>query len=120
MFYFKKRGYVVLLDRHFVFDYYHFDIVPEDGHRPDFKRRLHGAILKNTIPDPDLVICLDAPAEVIFNRKKEFSIEYIQSRRDQYKSFSSTVQNFEIVNANRRLDTVIENVSELICNFSKN
>ncbi len=120
VFYFKKRGYVVLLDRHFVFDYYHFDIAPEDGHRPDFKRRLHGAILKNTIPDPDLVICLDAPAEVIFNRKKEFSIEYIQSRRDQYKSFSSTVPNFEIVNANRGLDTVIENVSDLICNFSKN
>jgi thymidylate kinase len=120
VFYFKRRGYVVLLDRHFVFDYYHFDIAPEDGHQPPFRRRLHGMILKHTIPDPDLVICLDAPADVIFKRKREFSVDYIQSRRDQYKSFGAMVSNFEIVNANRDLDNVVASVSSLICNFNKN
>ncbi|MCG8604775.1 hypothetical protein MJD09_07235 [bacterium] len=120
VFYFKRRGYVVLLDRHFVFDYYHFDIAPDDGHRPPFRRRLHGMILRHTIPDPDLVICLDAPADVIFERKREFSVDYIQSRRDQYKSFSDMVSNFEIVNANQDLDNVVASVSSLICNFNKN
>lgn len=117
VFYFSRRGYVVLLDRHFVFDYYHFDIAPENGHRPPLKRRLHGLILKHTIPDPDLVICLDAPADVIFNRKREFSLEYIETRRRQYKSLESMVPNFSVVNANRDLDSVISDISGLICDF---
>ncbi|NIR47294.1 hypothetical protein GWO09_02395 [candidate division KSB1 bacterium] len=114
--YFARRGYVVLLDRHFAFDYYHFDIKPQNGRRP-LKRRLHGFLLKHTIPDPDLVICLDAPADVIYKRKGEFTIDYLQNRRDQYKSLKSVVPNFVVVDANRKLGTVIEDVSNLICSF---
>ncbi len=117
-FYFSHRGYVVLFDRHFTYDYYHFDIESQNGQRP-FKRRLHGFLLKHTIPDPDLVICLDAPAEVIFKRKGEFTIDYLESRRSQYKSLQSVINNFAIVDANRDLETVIQEVNQIICNFDK-
>ncbi|NIW25379.1 MAG: hypothetical protein GWN29_12880, partial [Gammaproteobacteria bacterium] len=39
-----RKGFIVLFDRHFVLDYYHFDIDPAAGPR-SFKRRLHGAIV---------------------------------------------------------------------------
>ncbi|MFQ5638055.1 MAG: hypothetical protein ACE5IR_08675 [bacterium] len=116
VFYFSRKGYVVLLDRHFTFDYYHFDIAPENG-KPSFKRRLNGLILKHTIPDPDLVICLDAPADVIFKRKGEFSVEYLEMRRRQYRSLQSIAKHFALVDANRKLETVIGDVKNLICDF---
>lgn len=116
--YFKRRGFVVLMDRHFVYDYYHFDIAAQNGHRP-LNRRLHGFLLKHTIPDPDLVICLDAPAEIIFKRKKEFSVEYIESRRQQYQSLKNVAKNFALVDANRSLNQVVKEVRELICNFNQ-
>ncbi len=114
--YFVRRGFVVLLDRHFTYDYYHFDINPENG-RPSLKRRLNGFLMKHTLPDPDLVICLDAPAEVIFKRKGEFSVEYIESRRRQYKSLASIAKNFALVDANRALEVVVQNVCEIITDF---
>lgn len=115
--YFVRRGFVVLLDRHFTYDYYHFDINPENG-RPSLKRRLNGFLLKHTLPDPDLVICLDAPAEVIFKRKGEFSVEYIESRRRQYRSLESIAKNFALVDANRPLEVVVQNVCDIITDFA--
>ncbi|HEX9652596.1 MAG TPA: hypothetical protein VGA99_02700 [bacterium] len=113
---FVRRGFVVLLDRHFTYDYYHFDIDPQGG-RPSLKRRLNGFLLKHTLPDPDLVICLDAPAEVIFARKGEFSVEYIESRRGQYKSLEPIAKNFMLVDANRPLDVVVQEVCDIITDF---
>lgn len=116
--YFKRRGFIVLFDRHFIFDYYHFDIHSLSGRRP-FKRKLHGFFLRHTMPQPDLVICLDAPAEVVFKRKREFSIEFLQVRRSQYLNLKNVVSNFKIVDTNRDLDKVIHDVGELIHGFYK-
>ena len=116
--YFARRGYVVLLDRHFVFDYYHFDIAPQNGRRP-FKRRLQGFLFKHTIPEPDLVICLDAPAEVIFARKGEFDVAYLERRRQQYRSLESVARHFALVNADQELERVVQDVRDVICNFQK-
>jgi len=116
--YFVRRGFVVLLDRHFTFDYYHFDIDPQSGQR-SLKRRINGFLLKHTLPDPDLVICLDAPADVIFKRKGEFSVEYIESRRRQYRSLEAIAKNFALVDANRPLDVVVQNVCDIITDFEK-
>ena len=55
-------GYIVVFDRHFFADYYHTDIAPASrGAGP--VRALHGWMLQNAYPKPDLVICLDAPGE---------------------------------------------------------
>jgi predicted ATP-grasp superfamily ATP-dependent carboligase/thymidylate kinase len=114
--YFARRGFVVLLDRHFTYDYYHFDIDTQNGR--SLKRRVNGFLMKHTLPDPDLVICLDAPAEVIFKRKGEFSVEYIEMRRGQYKSLAAIAKNFALVDANRPLDAVVQNVCDIITDFA--
>ena len=110
-----RRGTIVLFDRHFVLDYYHFDLRPE-ARRP-FKRRLHGLFLQRICRPPDLVICLDAPGSVVFARKGEFSPEFLESRRRQYLEFGRWVPHFEVVDANRDLRLVLDDVSRAITRF---
>ena len=114
-----RRGYIVLFDRHFVLDYYHFDINPTVRPR-SFKRRLHGLIIKQISREPDLVICLDAPGDVVFRRKGEFTPDFLEMRREQYRDFGSIVRHFEIVNADRALPVVINDVRRAIVRFHQN
>ena len=111
-----RRGTIVLFDRHFVLDFYHFDIDPQAGQR-SLKRRLHGFLLRRLSRVPDLVVCLDAPGEVVFRRKGEFSPEFLEMRRQQYREFEHLVQHFELVNADRDLDVVVEEVARAITRF---
>ncbi len=117
--YFSIRGYIVVFDRHFLYDYYHFDVQPDNARR-SFKRRLHGFLLKHTIGEPDLVICMDAPGEVVYKRKGEFSVDFLEMRRLQYRTLQSDIKNFAIIDADRRLDLVISDVSQLILKFYVN
>jgi len=114
---FVKRGYVVLYDRHYVYDYYHDDINNTNKGNASKKRKMHGLFLKHMLPEPDFVICLDAPGEVVFNRKGEFTPEYLELRRNQYLSLKGVIKNFSIVNANRELDMVVDDVGKEILEF---
>lgn len=111
-----RKGYVVLFDRHFICDFYHHDIEPEEG-GASLKRRMHGFLLRHTLPEPDLIICLDAPGEVVFKRKGEFTPELMELRRSQYLSLKSVVRNFAVVDANRQLDAVVNDVADQILRF---
>ena len=114
-----RRGFIVLFDRHFVLDYYHFDIDPAAGPR-SFKRRLHGLIVKRISREPDLVICLDAPGDVVFRRKGEFTPDFLEMRREQYRDFERIVRHFELVNADRDLPLVVNDVGRAIVRFHQN
>jgi hypothetical protein len=61
------RGYTILFDRHFYFDYYAHDIANTDPKRP-LSSRIHGFMLQKLYPKPDFVIFLDAPTEVLYER----------------------------------------------------
>ncbi len=111
-----RQGHLVLFDRHFIYDYYHADILPGSGHLP-WKRRVHGFMLRHLIREPDLVICLDAPGEVAFGRKREFSVPFLESRRRDYLSLRNAVRNFVIVDANRDLESVVGDVRRAIVEF---
>lgn len=113
-----RRGTIVLFDRHFVLDYYHFDIDPQ-RHNPSLKRRLHGLFLRHISRRPDLVICLDAPGEVVFRRKGEFSPEFLELRRRQYREFEQLVDHFELIDADRELDLVVSDVTHAILRFDQ-
>jgi hypothetical protein len=113
-----RRGTIVLFDRHFILDYYHFDIDPQAG-KLGLKRRLHGLFLRWFSRPPDLVICLDAPGEVVFQRKGEFSPEFLEMRRQQYRQFQHLVDHFELIDADRDLDLVVRDVSGAILRFQQ-
>lgn len=114
--YHHSRGTVVLSDRHFFCDYYAHDIAVDRRKLP-LMRRLHGFLLGNLYPRPDLLITLDAPAEVLFARKGEGTIAMLESRRQEYLRLREAVPHFVTVDASQPLDDVVDEVSEIIWRF---
>jgi thymidylate kinase len=112
--YHRRRGSIVVFDRHFYADYYHADVAA--GHRP-LSSRVHGFLLEHTYPKPDLVICLDAPGDVLFERKHEASAEWLEQRRHQYLQLAHTVPHFAVVDVDRPLDVVTREVATVITEF---
>jgi thymidylate kinase len=116
LWYYQRRGYVILLDRHIFLDCYAHEIAGDGIDRP-LHKRLHGWMLKNYFPKPDLVICLDAPAEVLVDRKMEGTLELRERRRQEYLDLSNVVDNFAIVDAAQSEDEVTRRTADIILNF---
>jgi thymidylate kinase len=114
--FFQRRGHIVLFDRHFFFDYYVHDIMRGDQQRP-LSKRLHGYVLEHFYPKPDLVIFLNAPADVLFARKAEGTLKALENRRQEYLQIKPLVKNFVTVDASRSEDDVVREVSDLIFDF---
>ena len=113
--YHRRRGSIVVFDRHFYADYYHFDVATA-GRRP-VTSRVHGYLLEHAYPRPDLVICLDAPGSVLFERKGEASPEWLEQRRRQYLQLADVVPAFVVVDVDRPLDVVTREVATVITEF---
>ena len=113
--YHVRRGKIVVFDRHFYADYFHVDAAGTG--RRSLSARVHGHVLRTLYPKPDLVICLDAPGEVLFARKHEASVEWLDRRRAQYLQLADEVPHFLVVDADRPLDAVTRDVVIAISEF---
>jgi len=102
------RGRIVVFDRHFFLDYYHADV--ETGRRRDLVQRLHGWMLERWYPKPDLVIMLDAPAEVLHARKPDATVAWLERRRQQYLELGPVVSEFVVVDVDRPLEAAVSEV----------
>ncbi len=109
---YQRQGTIVVFDRHFFADYYAHDVAGDA--RGSLARRLHGFVLRRFYPRPDLVICLDAPAEVLFARKGEGTLEWLEARRAEYLSLRSVAPQFAVVDASQPLDDVTRDVAGVI------
>lgn len=116
--YYTLRGYHVIFDRHFYFDYYAHDIVNDEPERP-LHSRIHGFMLKNLYPKPDFVIFLDAPAEVLFARKPEGSLDARERRRQEYIEMRNAIDSWAVVDVTQPMEAVVNEVHELIRNFRR-
>ena len=95
---YTRRGEVVLFDRHFIFEY-------EAGARIEGEAafdRLHRWCIDALYPRPDLVICLDAPAEILYARCHEYSIPYLAARRESFLRQRDRVDTFVTVDVVER------------------
>jgi predicted ATP-grasp superfamily ATP-dependent carboligase/thymidylate kinase len=112
----KRRGSIVVFDRHFFADYYAYDVAAP--RRRSASRRLHGFVLARLYPKPDLVVYLDAPAETLLLRKGEGTLETLARRRREYLDLGRVMSNFAVVDADRPLDDVVGEVAALVEAFS--
>lgn len=108
----RMRGAVVVFDRHFVADY-----VLDDSSPASASEAVHRWLLRHAYPKPDLVICLDAPGEVLHRRKQEATVEWLERRRRQYLALGGTVPHFEVVDVDRPLDVVVKDVARTVATY---
>ena len=113
----RRRGDVVIFDRHFFADYFAYDIAAKP--RRTASRRLHGFVLSRLYPKPDLVIYLDAPAEVLFERKGEGTVESLERRRREYLELGKVLDGFTVVDASRPVEAVTRDVVARIEAYSR-
>jgi thymidylate kinase len=99
---YTRKGDVVLFDRHFVFEY-----EPGPGAEGEgFWDRFHRWCIDALYPRPDLVIYLDAPAEVLFERCQEYSIPYLAKRRESFLRQRDRVGNFVTIDVTEPTEIV--------------
>lgn len=74
------RGRIVLCDRH------PLETLAIDPRQTRTARALERFVVGSVLPWPDRVVLLDAPAEVMFDRKGEHSVERLGAWRERYLS----------------------------------
>ncbi len=102
------RGTLVLFDRH-----YHDLLVDPRRYRyggPLWLARTVGRLLPRT----QLVILLDAPPDVLYSRRQEFSFEEIARQREAYLQMARSLPNGYVVDASKPLDEVVARVEQII------
>lgn len=116
---YQVRGYVVIYDRHFLFD----SAPPSAGGRPSCQVRLDALnhwVMSRFFPKPDLTVFLDAPGDLLFARKGEASPEYLDRQRDTYLEQARETANFVRVDATQPLEVVSDDVQRIILEFHAN
>ena len=103
----SRRG-VVLFDR------YHADLLV-DPRRYRYGGPMSLARLASSLmPRPDLVIYLDAPAEVLLARKQEVPLEALERGRAAYLALAARDGGIRVIDASRPLEVVLDEVAALI------
>lgn len=99
---------LVLFDR-----YYHDLLVDQKRYRyggPLWLARFAG----RCIPSPDLVIVLDAPADIVHMRKQEVPPSELTRQRSAYRSVLKTIDCGHVIDASQSLEQVVFEVETLI------
>lgn len=111
--YWRLRGRIVLCDRDFYCDYYAYDVAPQE-HSRSWMQRMHGWLLSHAYRRPDLLIVLEAPAEHLYSRKGEGTVESLERRRVEYRELQSQFRHFHVLDATQPLDEVVRQARAII------
>lgn len=97
-----------------LFDRFHGDLLIDPR-----RYRYGGAVwlaklASRLMPQPDLILFLDAPPEVLLARKQEVSREALERSRERYLQFGNRQRQFLLIDVNRPLEDVIQDVMSRI------
>ena len=104
----QRRVPVVIRDRDFL-----ADRLAVGGSLPRHER-FHRAALARLYPVPDATVVLDAPAELLFERKGELDLAELDLRRHGYRGLGAVLPRVTIVDATAPLDEVVERVVAVV------
>ena len=114
---YQLRGFLVIYDRHFLFDFAPVSGALKDPRADRLTERIHRWTLNYLYPKPNLTIFLDAPPEVLIARKGEATIDYLETKRNAYLRKGNETPNFTKIDATQPLDKVYNEVTLLTQNF---
>ncbi len=101
----------------FYFDRYYDDILV------DPRRYRYGGpmwlarLVRKCIPQPDLTILLDAPADVIWQRKREVPIEETARQRAAYRDLVKDMKDGIVIDATQSVDAVVADTRKAVMHF---
>ncbi len=100
------RGRIVVFDRHPI----EARSSLGTGRRAPIGRRL----LARSIPSPDVIVVLDAPAAVLYARKPEHPVDRLDAQRTAYLGLARTLPGATVVNVERPADAVAHEVAAIV------
>ncbi len=107
----RAAGQVVLLDRHV------YDLWLSPAEQSQYQSKARRAVrwcLSAVSPAPDLVIVLDAPAEMLWKRKTEWPVEALAAQRAAYRKLAEQLPQAVVIDASRDFATVSNDVADEI------
>ena len=106
--YHRRRGRLVVFDRYSAGS---LVTAQQDG---ALHKRLRRWALQLICPPPDIVVYLDAPAEVLYQRKREHSPELLERQRQRYMKILDGVARTAIIDAHSGPEEVRRRVAAVI------
>jgi thymidylate kinase len=103
----------LLRGRFVVFDRYIFDSWVNPKARTIWKR-IRRFFFESILPVPNLVILLDAPGQLLYDRKGEHTPEWLEDQRQRYLQLREVIPNMHIVDATQSPETVRREAIALI------
>jgi len=109
---YQARGYVVIYDRHVLFDTGVLD--PRPRPQMQLSERVFRGAMRSLFPRPDVVLFLDTTGDVLYARKGEASAEYLNSEARMYLAQAGTVGRFVRIDASLPLEEVKRQATEIV------
>jgi hypothetical protein len=97
-----------------VFDRYTYDYLLPSNRQLNWGQRSRRWMMAHACPAPDLVIVLDAPGEVLYQRKGEHSPAVLEKQRRAYHKLRSLVPQMVLLDATHSPDEVQQEAIALI------
>ena len=112
------RGFIVIYDRHFIFEHAaHAEETSKEEMR--LTDRIHLWSLYHLYPNPDLILFLDAPPELLITRKNEWPIERLKKHQDAVLKLGDSMPNFIHIDATQKVEQVYSDVCNSILHYKK-
>jgi thymidylate kinase len=106
--YHRRRGRLVVFDR------YPDGVLALKQPGGALHKRVRRQLMRMLCPPPDMVVYLDAPAEVLYARKHEHSPGLLEQQRQRYLQLLQGVPQTVIVDVQREPDQIRREVSALV------
>ncbi len=109
---YQVRGYVVVYDRHLLFDTGVLDPGRQRGRLTS--ERIYHWLMRSFFPRPDAVLFLDTPGVVLHARKGESSPEHLDAETRMYVAQAGAVDRFIRIDASQPLEDVTRQATEIV------
>lgn len=110
----RQSAQILFLDR-----YYLFDLLVDPG-----RYRYGGPLwlarwVAQVLPKPDVIFLLDAPPEVLLERKREVSAEELARQRAAYLALVTPLPNGYVLDTTRPLEAVCADIQRIVVAYAQ-
>src|SRR6266540_1979719 len=107
----KARSHFILFDRCFI------DVLADPVRYRIKANKVYIRVLYYLLPKPDILIILDLPSDVLFQRKQEMNYEMSEKLRHEYLNLHSFLSNSIVINNEGEIKDTINKASTFILNY---